>query len=297
VVYLGTIAISSVVATLATLPFSAYHFNRIALYGVVSNLIAVPLSGFWVMPCAVAAMLLMPLGLDGLALVAMGWGVAAIIDVARWIAALPGAVMMVPSMPAAGFALTVIGGLWLCLWRRRWRFAGIVPIAAGFATLLFVQPPDLLVDDAGKLFAVRAPDGRLALSAARPGITGETWLRRAAQAEPERAPRRNQPVADWLRCDSLGCVYRAGDNVVAFVHDRAALDDDCAEATVVISAVPIRRGACRGPQVVIDRYRLWRDGAHALWLGPDGIRVESVSETRGERPWAPAVGWRGDRRE
>jgi len=244
------------------------------------------------MPCAVLAFLLMPLGLEGPALVLMGWGVEAIIDVARWIAALPGSVMMVPSMPAAGFALVVVGGLWLCLWRRRWRFFGIAPIAAGFATLLFVQPPDLLVDDAGKLFAVRAPDGRLALSMARPGITGETWLRRSAQAEAERVPRRSDAVADWLRCDALGCVYRAGDAVVALIHDRAALDDDCADATVVISAVPVRRGGCRGPRLVIDRFRLWRDGPHALWLGPDGVRVESVREQRGERPWAPRVGWR-----
>ena len=292
VVYLGTIAITSVVATLATLPFSAYHFNRIALYGVVSNLIAVPLSAFWVMPCAVLAFLLMPLGLEGPALVVMGWGVDAIIDVARWIAALPGSVMMVPSMPAAGFVLVVVGGLWLCLWRRRWRFLGIAPIAAGFATLLFVQPPDLLVDDAGKLFAVRAPDGRLALSVARGGITGDTWLRRSAQAEAEHLPRRSDEAADWMRCDALGCVYRAGDAVVALIRDRAALDDDCAEATVVISAVPVRRGACRGPRLVIDRFRLWRDGPHAVWLRPDGVRVESVREERGERPWAPRVGWR-----
>jgi competence protein ComEC len=296
-VYLGTIAISSVVATLATLPFAAYHFNRIALYGVLSNLIAVPLSGFWVMPAAVAAVLLMPLGLERLPLVVMGWGVDVIIAVARWIAALPGAVMLVPAMPAVGFALTVVGGLWLCLWRRRWRFFGLVPIAAGFATLLFVRPPDILVDNAGKLFAVRAPDGRLALSSRRTGFSADTWLRRSAQAEPERLPGRKDPIADWLRCDSLGCVYRAGGHVVALVHDRAALDDDCTEATVVISAVPIRRGACRGPPLVVDRYRLWRDGPHAFWLGPDGVEVESVGESRGERPWTdPAGRYRRHRR-
>jgi competence protein ComEC len=36
---------------------------------------------------------------------------------------------------------------------------------------------------------------------------------------------------------------------------------------------------------VIDRFDLWRNGAYALWLSPDGIEALSARGTSGERPW------------
>jgi hypothetical protein len=38
---------------------------------------------------------------------------------------------------------------------------------------------------------------------------------------------------------------------------------------------------------VIDRIDSWRRGAVALWLDPSGVTVESVNESRGDRPWVP----------
>jgi len=61
--------------SVATGAFAAYHFNRLSLLGVVANLLGVPLTGFWIMPWGLLAMLLMPLGLERFALVPMGWGV------------------------------------------------------------------------------------------------------------------------------------------------------------------------------------------------------------------------------
>ena len=54
-----------------------------------ANVIAVPLTAFWVMPLGVAALLLMPFGLDWLALVPMGWGIEGIVIVAHWVAGWP----------------------------------------------------------------------------------------------------------------------------------------------------------------------------------------------------------------
>ena len=35
----------------------------------------------------------------------------------------------------------------------------------------------------------------------------------------------------------------------------------------------------------IDRFSVWRQGAHAAWFGPDGVRVMSDKQYRGDRPW------------
>ena len=37
--------------------------------------------------------------------------------------------------------------------------------------------------------------------------------------------------------------------------------------------------------VRIDRFDLWRNGAHALYLGEDGIRIETARQEQGDRPW------------
>jgi competence protein ComEC len=72
---------------------------------------------------------------------------------------------------------------------------------------------------------------------------------------------------------------------VALVRDPAALAEDCRVADLVISAAqPVRR-RCPSADRVIDRFDLWRDGGHAVWLDPGAITVLSVRESRGDRPW------------
>ena len=113
-VYGAGVALTSLVAGTATGPFAVYHFNRFADYGLLANLGAVPITGFWIMPWGLVALLLMPFGLEGLALAPMGWGIDAVVWIARQVAAQPGAVTLVPSMPAAALVLIAVGGLWLC---------------------------------------------------------------------------------------------------------------------------------------------------------------------------------------
>jgi competence protein ComEC len=124
--HVGGLALTSLIATAATAPYAIYHFNRMSDYGLVANLLAVPLTSFWVMPWAVGAFLLMPLGMEWLALTPMGWGIDGILAIARSVAAWPGAVTLVPAMPLAGLGLITFGGLWLCPGNgEKWRNSAI----------------------------------------------------------------------------------------------------------------------------------------------------------------------------
>jgi ComEC/Rec2-related protein len=60
---LGGIALCSLVAGLATAPVAAAHFHRMAEYGLLANLLSMPLMGTVVMPGAVIAAALWPVGL------------------------------------------------------------------------------------------------------------------------------------------------------------------------------------------------------------------------------------------
>ena len=281
---------TSIIATAATAPFAIYHFNRFAAYGLVANMIAIPLSSFWVMPWAVAAFALMPFGLETYALVPMGLGVEAIIWTAQIVAAWPGAATVMPSMPLWGLIVATMGGLWLCLWRQRWRYAGAALAVVGVLSAAFTRPPDVLVDGDGRLLAVRTIDGGLAVSSPRAArLSRETWLRLSGLEEGEFAPWPKAGQADdagRLRCDGAGCVVRAHGRAVALVRDRAALIEDCAMADLVLSLVPAKRiCAGYGRAVVIDRNDLRALGAHAVWIGERGIEVRAANDLRGERPW------------
>jgi competence protein ComEC len=284
--YVVGVALTTVIASLATAPFVVYNFNRFAAYGLAANMLAVPLTALWIMPWGLVAFLLMPLGLEGAALAPMGWGIGAVNWVAETVSSWPGAVVRVPAMPAAGIALVALGGLWLCLWRQRWRFLGLAAIAMGLASVPSSRPPDILVDGDAKLMAVRGEDGALALSSKRRArFRGEVWLRRAGQEHGAPWPRDGISADGRLACDALGCIYRAHGRTVALVSDERALAEDCGIADLVVSLVPVR-GDCPAPQGVVDRFDLWRHGGHAIWVSAEEIRVETVRAWQGDRPWA-----------
>jgi len=284
--YCGAVAVTTLVATLGTYPFSIYHFHHIALYSPLANVIAVPLSALWTLPWGVVTCLLLPFGLERLALVPMGWGIDVTIWVAQHVSTLPGNVWPTPRLPPSGLLLIALGGLWLCLWRGLWRRWGIVAIVAGFASMMLTRPPDIVIADIGRLVAARAADGHYFVSADK----GESMARSFLAEETGQAladwPEAGIGAEDGLDCAKASCLYTAHGRTVAIITSEAALPLKCGGVDAIISQVPAGF-RCRSMMPVIDRIDSWRRGAVALWLDADGITVESTNETRGDRPWVP----------
>jgi len=291
--WLFDLALSSIIATLATAAFGIYHFNRLTGYGVIANMLAVPITGFWVMPWLILALILMPFGLESWALEPAGWGIQAILWTAETVSGWPGSVALVPVMPVLGLALVSFGGLWLCLWRQRWRYWGAVSIAGGLATILTVRPPDVLVSEDAKLVAITEADGSLRLSTGRADrfAAGE-WMRRLGQDQRILWSAAVEGSDPRLVCDHGDCRFRLAGHTVAILQHVDGYAAACAEADLVILLVP-SDGACRVP--VIDPAKLAREGGHAIWLSQAGIHIETVRQGQGSRPWvAPLDGAEGD---
>lgn len=283
----GGLALTSLIAGLATAPFGMYSFHRVTVYGLAANLFAVPATDFVVMPCALVAMLAMPFGLEAWPLQAMGWGVDFVHLVARTVASWPGAVVSTAAMPGWGLLVFALGGLWLAIWQRRWRWCGVPVMVAGLASLLAVDPPDILVSADGGTMAVRAADGGLYIAAANlRAYTADTYQRRDGAGDARPWPRSGATADGRLRCDALGCLY-AGYGTqtrrVAFIRDPAALAEDCAVAALIV-APALTRPACRDVPA-IDRRRLMTRGSHAVWLDGPAPRIVDDRDTRGDRPW------------
>lgn len=287
--YFLAVAFTSAVAGIATAPLSMISFNRVAVYGLAANLAAVPITAFWVMPWGIVSLALMPFGLEAPALAAMALGLDVLAWVAREVAAWPGAVWLVPAVPVWSLVIVAFGGLWLTLWRRRWRLLGVPVALAGLIAGMQSEPPDVLLSGDGRLVAVRPTSEEIWVSSlSRAKFERGVWMQRLGLSR----------AVDWqsaagdtdgsFTCDALGCVLRKGGAVVALPHDPRALHDDCAAADAVAAVVPVDRRSCGGASLVIDRFDLWRRGGHALWLEEDGSAAyrRTVRDGQGDRPWS-----------
>jgi competence protein ComEC len=283
--FLGAIVLTTLIASIAVAPFAAYHFHKSQQYAILANLIAIPICNVLVMPAALATLVLMPLGLEWVALWVMGIGIDVMTWCARTVAALPGAVGRVPAISQTGFAIMVLGGLWLCLWRTRWRLLGLAWMAIGAAVAPMLAKPDVLAGRDGQILAVRGETGVLHAVAER-GTMFELsrWLERDGDA---RTARDVASAQAGLRCDASGCTALVKGTLVALGREASALGDDCARAGLVVLAIP-RPEACQAQVPVIDLYDLRDKGTHAVHIDGARISIVTVADVRGERPWTGA---------
>ncbi|MGI9405203.1 MAG: ComEC/Rec2 family competence protein [Hyphomicrobiaceae bacterium] len=281
---IGTL-VTTFVAGVAVAPFEAFHFHRVAQFSLLANLLAMPVFTIVVMPMALMTLISLPFGLEGGSLPIMAWGVAQVTDVAGWVSEKPNAVHHTSAMGGPAFLLMMLGGLWLCLWQKRWRYAGVVPVAFGLLFSANPADPDLLVARDGALVAVRTAQGGLSGS---PGRIGAFELTRWLEADGDARGPETVERGDGFACDRQGCTADIRGTMVAMPKSPANLAEDCRRADIVILTF-VQARPCPSARLVIDRQAVQRFGVHAVTIGADGaIRLVTVEGRRGVRPWTLA---------
>jgi len=272
----AALVLSSAVAGLATAPVAAAHFNRVPHFGLIANVLSVPVMGSLVMPAAVLAVLLAPFGLSGLALWAMERGTAWIIGVAGEVSGWDGAVSYVAAPSGVVLPLLALGGLWLILWQGRARVAGALPMVAAFALWAGVERPAVLISDTGGLVGWMTPAGRALSKPAGESFAALNWLAYdgdgATQAD---AYARGQAVP--LKPD--GQIWRHETGRGAAERALAA----CHTANVVVTSAKLDPPAAEC--LMLDRQKLGTLGAVAVYVRPDGVQLTPTQRHSGRRPW------------
>lgn len=277
------LVLASLVAGLATTLFAAYHFHRLAPYGLLSNLLAMPIVSAWVMPFGLLALAVMPFGFDAALWQLMGGGIDWMIGVATWVAGLPGAVGRIHAFGVGPLLVASFGLVLICLLRSQLRWCGAVLIAVGCGSAWRAPLPDILVSHDARMVAVRGPEGRLSvMSTGTDDFTLREWLAADGDARSARA----ETLSANVRCDELGCVAPLqGGGMVALARSAEALADDCSRARVVVTQ---RQAPPQCKAQVIDR-DVWRSfGAAALTRAGDGFAVTFARPPGHDRPWAQA---------
>ncbi len=259
----------------------AQHFHRLAPYGVIANLLAMPVVSAVVMPMGILGVVVMPFGFDAVFWRLMSDGIDWMVWVALWVTSLPGAVGRIQAFGTGPLLMGTAGILIICLLRTplRWSGAGLL-IAASVWTLEMPRP-DVLIADDGQTAAFRGADGRLAvLHSGRDSFAIKEWLAADADARMPKDP----TLSSGVRCDAIGCIGKLRDGrLVSMALTTEAFAEDCRRAAVVLSSREAPPTNCAS--TLVDR-EVWRaHGAVALrWIGdrfePSVTRPDSY-----ERPW------------
>ncbi len=259
------LVLSSAVAGAATAPIAAAHFNRIADYGLIANLLAVPLMGTVVMPGAVLAALLWPLGVSHWALALMRPALDWILGVAHWVSGLEGAVTPVVAPGEAVLPLLALGMLWAILWQGRARLAGAAPALAALVLWSLAERPPVLISETGGLVGVMTDRGRALSKPRGEGFVALSWLENDGDAA-------EQPAA-FDRAGLTGGRFELGGKAIVHLTGRGA--SARAAASCETAALVILRGAASaaGPCLLLDRDKLRETGALAVYPGESALRL------------------------
>ena len=279
-----SVVLSSGIAGLATAPFAAAHFNQMAHFGLIANVLSVPVMGLIVMPAAVLAAMLAPFGLEGVGLWFMDIGLRWIIFVAQTVADFDGAVGHVVAPDPFVLGAVAIGLLVLILWQGGPRYIGFVIVWAGFFQWSQTERPALLVADNAALIGLMTEEGRALSKERGSGFVAGIWLENDGN-----------PVEQVLAAGREG-LRRQGRRVdvelgpwrVVHVSGKVALSEmiGCGGADVLISN---QFDDVERPCRVFDIAELRDRGALAFWQEGANLRIQSARDVTGVRPWNRAA--------
>lgn len=274
--YVRDISLSSLVAGTATAPYAIHHFGRFALYGLLGNMLAMPVASFIIMPMGVLALLLMPLHLESLPLAAMGFGIRLMMAISDGVAHLPFSTQPLPNLGVVPLVLITLGGLWICTAPMR-RWAGLLPVAVGVVIYVLTPLPDVLIEERGGLYAIRNGGQLLVPDRVQARYARENWMRALGVGKATRFSELT-PDHRLAGCSKTECSWQQGG--VRFYYGQG-----CVEADVRIRRAGADGGACDLPGITIDAAKLAASGTHAIWASEGRIRVETVAEKQGRRLW------------
>ncbi len=292
--YFIGVCLTTIIASIATAPFSLYHFGQVSFIGSASNLLAMPLFAFFIMPLALLSIVLMPLGLDAFPLTLMGYGIEGMLDISYWAASLPHAVIYNAMWPFSAFILINGAVLFMMLWKGAGKYLAIPALIYGIVLTQKLIMPDVLVAGSHKLFLFRqsTPEEGIKLftsSRRNDRFVLENWEKLYGK------PVKSALLLDYkgtgkddntlYKCGEQGCRFTIQGQKVSFARSAYILKEECTWADLLISEEPVPYGLQCRASYIIDKFDTWKNGTHAVWLSPE-IRIKTIADSQGNRLWS-----------
>jgi len=260
--------LTSAIGGFSTAPYSALNFNTMAQFGLLANVLAVPVMGLLVMPAAVVAALLVPVGLDGPALYIMGLGIGWILMVADWVAHMDGAVRPIIAAHWSVLGLVTLAGLMLCLMRGPLRLSGLVVMGLALVIWSHATRPDVLIDPDGRLLGIMTDSGRALNKATAYSYAAGSWLQSDGDAASQDIAFARSGIETY-QGGSRATLRNGWQIVLHWGRDAPAIE--CAAQVLFVFSVHNHEMA--GPCSTISPDVFKSGGARAIWITETGLSV------------------------
>ncbi len=137
---------SGFLAGIVTAPVVINQFYIFSSYSLLTNLVAVPVASFVLMPSALLFLIVVPIGLDYWIVKFMGLFTELLTYMVVKAESLPYYVIYFGNITPVSLLVFLFGFCWLSLWFRRWRFFGILIMVPGVILMFFSPKPELIFD-------------------------------------------------------------------------------------------------------------------------------------------------------
>ncbi len=269
--YIIEIILLSIMIEITTLPFLMHTFQNIALLGFMANILAIPIAGFFVMPCGFIAIFLMPLGLEKYVLVLMKYGILLIEKVAEFVAHLDHATWISPQLSGLGLVIAIIGFFIFALLKSNFRFIGIIIFASGFLTLNFIKKPDILFDKDQKFFAIYdKKDGLIFSKKLRESKRRDRWLKEMNEEEFKYLTNYKKEKSVW--CEENQCLIERDKKVLVVlkreINSRICKNDF--DVIVNLTAKYALPDCIKSDKIKIDNMDFYKKGGQFFYFDERG---------------------------
>ncbi len=225
--YFIGIALTSLIAGAATGMIAAYHFQRVAVFGLLANILAMPILALIIMPAAVVALL--TAGAWDFPLLIMQYGLSLVLDIAYWVSHLPQASLLIQQSPQWVLVVIFLALILITMRQRLSQISAYIMFLAALFALGSKEFSNIHIYGAAYQIAVPSDEGVLKIS--RNGYETEQFMR-AANRPVELCPR-NAP-----------CIINHKGQEVWLIQRKENLAAACAKADIIITSLYAAQKKC-----------------------------------------------------
>jgi competence protein ComEC len=288
----GSLILTGLAIELILAPIALFHFHKTGIYGALANVVAIPLTTFFIMPMEAMALLLDLAGMGGIFWWLAGQGITVILHLAYTVSSLPGSVWMLPAMPGWAFGSIVIGTSIFGLLKTNTRYFGVMAFAIGLAAIITAPRPDFSVTGDGKHVAIADAQGNVSLLRSKAGDYVRDMLLENVGTNSLPVPIENWP---GTRCSPDICVIsmdRAGRRWTllatrtSYQVPSMEMAAACKRVDIVVSDRWLP-SSCQPRWIKADRKMLETNGGLSFYLAEG--RLLNVNSDNSHMPWVQAA--------
>lgn len=285
-IYFIAVISSSLVAGSATMPFAIYHFSNISSYGVLANLIAIPLTSFIVMPLIILNIIFVFFGLEFITMPILIYFVSWIKKTSIFVADLPRINVIFKEFNDTSLTFFILGAIILCLLKTKLRMVGILPIIIAFFMAMFQTIPDIMISHNSKLIAIKNDENDVYFSSrVKDRYVRTQWQKKYYIDDAKLIKNLHEEKNNGFFCNDNFCKFTRKTIKTKIILQPLDTEKNCVYADLLLNLSDKTYFNCKNNKFTLDKSDLKYHNVSFIYITEKEIRVEKVLKNENNRLW------------